>query len=101
MCINNYTGLRERHIESFPRIPSHYCRQSTNKEYLEMKIFLQKMYELYEEKCKRDGIRVENICIYRKVFNESFNTEFQLFKSQKRTNVTHLDNLKYNLSIVR
>ena len=54
----------KKHTDSFPRIPSHYCRQSSNKEYLEGKLSIQKMYEMYESNCKRDGVTAEKLCIY-------------------------------------
>lgn len=43
--------IRE-HINSFPRMPSHYCRSNTKKEYLEAELTLARMYNLYVEKCQ-------------------------------------------------
>lgn len=37
-----------KHINSFPKVPGHYCRQNTKKQYLEFNLNLTKMYELYE-----------------------------------------------------
>lgn len=65
------------HINSFPRVESHYCRQSTSREYLESTLNIRKMYELYKEKC--DGPPVKEH-IYRKVFNEEFNLFFYVPK---------------------
>ena len=73
----------KKHIDSFPRIPSHYCRHTSNKEYLEGKLTIQKMYEMYETNCKRDGVTAEKLCIYRKVFNENFNIDIQKPKKDK------------------
>ncbi|WAR08830.1 hypothetical protein MAR_018788, partial [Mya arenaria] len=38
------------HIESFPKVESHYCRKSISKEYLEKGLNSSKMYTLYTEK---------------------------------------------------
>ena len=77
------TEYIKKHIDSFPRIPSHYCRQTSNKEYLEGKLSLNKMYEMYVSNCERDGVTAEKLCIYRKVFNENFNIDFQKPKKDK------------------
>ena len=38
---------------------------------------------MYELNCKRDGITADKLCIYRKVFNENFNIDFQKPKKDK------------------
>ncbi|KAJ8704336.1 hypothetical protein PYW08_013060 [Mythimna loreyi] len=40
------------HINSFPRMPAHYVRKDTKKEYLDQDLNITKMYELYVDKCK-------------------------------------------------
>ena len=77
------TEYIKRHINSFPRIPSHYCRQHSNKEYLESTLSLTKMYSVYVEKCETEHIHAERICTYRRVFNENFNIEFQKPKKDR------------------
>ena len=65
------------HINSFPRIESHYCRAVSKKEYLEASLNLQKMYELYEKKCEENAIDPVKFHMYRDIFNHEFNIEFQ------------------------
>lgn len=43
--------LRE-HIDSFPRVPAHWCRANTQKEYLEASLNKSSMYQLYLDFCK-------------------------------------------------
>ena len=42
-----------RHINSFPRVESHYARKDSAREYLESSLSLQKMYDMYVKKRKR------------------------------------------------
>ena len=76
----NKTGLRETrairsHIESFPRIESHYCRSSTTRHYLDQNLNITKMYRLFQEKCREgaeeDFLQPVSPSIYRKVFCEN------------------------------
>ncbi|KAL4706389.1 hypothetical protein ACJJTC_004159 [Scirpophaga incertulas] len=39
------------HIDSFPKVPSHWCRKDTKKNYLESKLNKEKMYDLYKIHC--------------------------------------------------
>ena len=41
------------HIQSFPTVESHYCRKKSQRLYLDSKLTIQRMYELYVEKCKQ------------------------------------------------
>ncbi|XP_072399630.1 uncharacterized protein [Diabrotica undecimpunctata] len=68
----------KEHINSFPRMESHYCRANTSKEYLEQDLTLQKMFDLYKEKHPDSEIKIN---VYRNVFNTSFNISF--FKPKK------------------
>lgn len=64
------------HINSFPRVPSHYTRKDTSKEYLEKDLNLQTMYELYVEKCVQEEVRPEKCWLYRNIFKNEFNISF-------------------------
>ena len=68
------------HIESFPRVPSHYCRQNSQKEYLDTSLNVRKMYSLYKENCSGVPVK-ENI--YRKIFNGNFNLSFHVPKKDQ------------------
>lgn len=65
------------HIKSFPTVESHYCRASTNKQYLERNLNIRRMYELYmlttEEPVK--------FHMYEHIFKTEFNLSF--FKPKK------------------
>ena len=38
------------HIQSFPRMESHYCRECTERKYLEEGLSISLMYRMYQEK---------------------------------------------------
>ncbi|CAC5356571.1 unnamed protein product [Mytilus coruscus] len=86
------------HINSFPRVESHYCRANSSRKYLEPTLSLSKMYQLYTEKCQSKSIKVEKSHIYRSIFNSEFNLGFHIpkkdrcdqceeFKSSSKNNV--------------
>jgi len=43
-----------RHIDSIPKVESHYCRQDSNKEYLDGTLNLKILYEKYVEYCSQN-----------------------------------------------
>ena len=65
------------HINSFPRLPSHYCRNNINKEYLEGCLNISKMYRMYLEKCDEVGEEPVKQHLYTQIFNYDFNLAFQ------------------------
>lgn len=67
------------HINSFPRVESHYCRASTNKEYLESKLNITKMHKLYCELFP-DPVKIN---VYRKIFETEFNIAFHKPKKDR------------------
>lgn len=73
----------KKHINSFPRTPSHYCRASTTKEYLEAGLSLQKMHDLYKVTCEKEGTLPAKIHTYRRVFNTEFNIDFFVPKKDR------------------
>lgn len=66
-----------RHIDTFPRIPSHYCRAQSQREYLDPHLSILKMYSLYTTWCKENGHQVQKEWLYRDVFLKSYNLGFQ------------------------
>ncbi|CAH0555186.1 unnamed protein product [Brassicogethes aeneus] len=46
------------HINLFPRVPSHYCRENTSKEYLEDGLSIAKMYRLYRDWCSEKKLNL-------------------------------------------
>lgn len=44
-------------IDEFPKLPSHYCQSTTNKQYLQTDIgSISKFYKLYKSKCEEDDV---------------------------------------------
>lgn len=64
------------HINRFPRMESHYCRQSTTKEYLFPDLTISKMHQLYNDEHPNNKV---SISFYRKIFC-SMNLKFHLPK---------------------
>ena len=65
------------HINLFPRVESHYCRQNTCKEYFEGNLNLKKIHEMYVVYCTEKEITPAKESMYRYIFNHEFNIEFQ------------------------
>ena len=70
------------HIDSFPVIESHYCRTKTNK-YLEAGLRIQRMYDLYKEKCIRENKPWVKSTYYRYIFSRSYNIDFLIAKTDQ------------------
>lgn len=67
------------HINSFPRVESHYTRKDSNQDYLEEALTLSRMYALYVVKTKEIGKIGKSIATkhhYYDVFNTRFNISF-------------------------
>ncbi|KAK3910886.1 Imidazolonepropionase [Frankliniella fusca] len=73
------------HINLFPRIPSHYTRERSKREYLETEVnSIQRMYKLYLEWAKENNItKPASASKYRKIFNTEFNLGFFLPKKDQ------------------
>ena len=67
----------ESHIASFPVNESHYTRaHSQHRRYLNSALSVQKMYDLYVEKCGESGVQPVKRWAYRRVFDTKFNLSF-------------------------
>ena len=69
------------HIDSFPVIKFHYCRAKTNKKYFEAGLSIQKMYDLYKEKCIRENRPWVKSTYYHYIFNTCYNIDFHIPKT--------------------
>lgn len=98
------------HIKSFPKINSDYRRKQTSKEYLEFYLNINKMYELYEEKCFEQNRSPVKGSMYRNVFNNEFNLSFhkpkndrcdtcEFFKISNPNDIEYLNHLQLKTSI--
>ena len=66
------------HIQSFQAMPSHYCRASTNRKYLEPGLSITKMYNMYKEHCASNDIFPQKRHLYSSIFNYEFNLGFHV-----------------------
>ncbi|XP_050298179.1 uncharacterized protein LOC126737353 [Anthonomus grandis grandis] len=66
----------EDHINSFPKVESHYCRARTEKEYIDGSLSISSMYKFYKERCEQDQKPYVQEPVYGKVFNIKFNISF-------------------------
>lgn len=74
----------KNHIESFPRIESHYCRKRTRRQFLHADLSISKIYELYREYCEENQQPIDvKFGSYIKIFNTQYNLSF--FKPKKDT----------------
>lgn len=69
------------HIESFPVVESHYTRQSSKRLYLDSNLNIQKMYNLFMEKCNENQSIGVSMITYRRIFGTEYNMSF--FKPKK------------------
>ena len=79
-----------QHIDSFPRVQSHYCRSSTQKEYLEPGLSVAIMYDMYVEKCNENQKTTVKQSMYRKIFNKEFNI---LFHKPRKDRCDHCERM--------
>ena len=66
----------KEHIRSFPAVPSHFCRQSTDRMYLKADLNMSIMCRLYVELQRSKGKPCAKISKYRDVFLKEFNLGF-------------------------
>ena len=75
--------LREQFLAVLPKLPSHYCRKSTNKLYLEQSIkSMNDLHRIYVEKCNAENQKPLGIKLLRDEFNQMNLALFQPKKDQ-------------------
>jgi len=74
----------KEHVALFPRVPSHYCRARTKREYLEKGLSLRKMARLYKSWTEQKNLPTKSIATPRQ-YQDTVNTNFNLgfFKPKK------------------
>lgn len=80
------------HIPSYPTVPSHYCRSSTKRDYLDPSLNITLMYKLYCDLCNSKDQDKVYLAVYRKVFNEYFNLGFHRPKKDQCRLCNHYEN---------
>lgn len=83
-----------KHIESFPKMQSHYIREQSKKEYLSVDLNIKKMWLLYCEMCKTKGVKAVTEKKYRDIFCEEYNLSFFKPKKDQCSTCTLYDSLK-------
>ena len=74
--------LVREHINSFPRIPSHYCRKDSRKLYLDPELNISILHRLYLSFCEERKETPVHFQIYSKVFH-SYNPPLCFFVPKK------------------
>lgn len=73
----------KEHIDSFPRIESHYCRRDSQKQYLSPELNISKMYRLYNDYfCVERNIQAVSLFVYQKTFHE-YDPRLDFYKPKK------------------
>nr|CAH7739725.1 unnamed protein product [Callosobruchus chinensis] len=65
-----------RHIDSVPRIPSHYCRANTTREFIEGGLTVADLHRTYTKLRQEVQQPAGNYVLYHKIFNEEYNISF-------------------------
>jgi hypothetical protein len=72
------------HINTFPRVMSHYCRERTKREYLETGLNQEKMYRMYCSWADQKGIaKLASLAMYKNIFNREYNLGFFMPKKDQ------------------
>ncbi|VEN35333.1 unnamed protein product [Callosobruchus maculatus] len=64
------------HINSIPRVESHYLRNQTSRDYFEGSLNISTLYRLYKEKCLENNSPYVKKSMYEHIFNTEFNIGF-------------------------
>ncbi|XP_045778740.1 uncharacterized protein LOC123876489 [Maniola jurtina] len=66
----------KNHIDSIPRIESHYLRQQTSREFIDGGKNLMDLYRDYKKMCEDEGKPAGEQHTYRKIFKQDYNISF-------------------------
>ena len=73
----------KEHINSFNRVPAHYCRSGSSKEFFENSLNMSKMYDMYQEECAKKKLNPVKRSMYNTVFSRDFNIGFKKPKKDR------------------
>lgn len=65
-----------QHINSIPRIESHYCRANSKRQYIEDGKSISDLHRDYVKEQKEKGLPYANYLMYYHIFNDEFNISF-------------------------
>lgn len=72
------------HINMFPRVPSHYVRKESKREYLEERLSIRKMHMMYKTwMTNNEKTEIASERQYRQLFNTEFNISFHKTKKDR------------------
>ena len=91
-------GVVKTHINSFPKMESHYCRKSTKRQYLASNLNITRMYELYKDQQKSKNKLFVRQAVYRTIFLTEFNLGFHIPKKDQCKLCTKFENLQHPTS---
>lgn len=77
-------GIKE-HIDSIPRIESHYLRAHSTRQYICGSKTIADIHRDYVLGCERQNIEPTNYTAFYRVFNDCYNISFFVAKTDKRT----------------
>ena len=66
------------HINRFPRVESHCCRKSTYRQYLGAQLSISKLYDLYVQERKQEGIKPASKTVFESILKRDFNLGFHV-----------------------
>lgn len=73
----------KQHINSIPRVESHYCRSSSKKEYIPGGNTVAGLYSDYRKKQESENVPFVSEQVYRNIFNTQFNISFHIPKKDQ------------------
>ena len=78
-------AMIEEHIELFPCVDSHYCRQESQRQYLASDLSISKMYNLFQEWAPEHhpNSKIPGKTMYESVFTGSYNLGFYVPKKDQ------------------
>ena len=85
-----------KHINTLPKIESHYCRSTSKKWYLDRNLNIQKMYELYETDFDEKGLKKVKASMYHSIFVNEFNLDFHIPKMDRCDSCEEMKTVKNN-----
>lgn len=71
------------HIESIPRIDSHYLRAQTTKQFIEGGKTIADLHRDYKKLCEENNKQAGNYLLYRRIFYSNFNISFFIPKKDQ------------------
>ncbi|KMQ85258.1 lish domain-containing [Lasius niger] len=89
-CHGNHRRLDEsikdgvrKHIDSIPRIESHYLRTQTTREFIEGGKTIADLHRDYTEKCNAEGLPTAKLSMFARIFNTEYNLSFFTLKKDQ------------------